>query len=203
MRIIKDYNKELSNKIAKCMNEAGSDKHSDHNYSHAYSHFISMLPSTDNINFLEIGIANVEPDKSSLHGWSNIFETGNIYGVDINPEKMINTDRIKTFVIDQGSLIDLSRFRESTNYVKFDIILDDGSHSFSDALTSFQYLINSLKDTGIYMIEDIGKNDGVYGQSVVQWVNYLQTVPNIDWDVINCKPDKSNDDSVIIGVWKI
>ena len=150
-----DSNKELTEKITLFMNEAGSDKQSDHNYAHAYSYFLSKLPSTDNINFLEIGIANVEPNRSSLHGWSKVFDTGYIYGIDIVPDKMINTDRIKTFVANQSSIVDLSNFREAAKYPKFDVILDDGSHFFSDAVVSFKYLLGCLKQNGVYMIEDI------------------------------------------------
>jgi len=204
MKILEtDSNPVLTNEISTIMNSAGSDKQSDHNYAHAYSHFLSKLPSLENINFLEIGIANIEPDRSSLHGWSRIFKDGNIYGIDIVPEKMINTDRIKTFVANQSSILDLSNFRQAAGCPKFDVILDDGSHIFSDAVVSFKYLINSLKESGMYMIEDIRKNGVDIQQTVVQWEEHLRLYDGIEYEIIDCKPEEQNDDSVIIGIWKI
>ena len=198
-----DSNPVLTNEIGTVMNEAGSDKQRDHNYAHAYSHFLSKLPSLENINFLEIGIANVEPNRSSLHGWSSIFKDGNIYGIDIVPEKMINTDRIKTFVANQSSILDLSNFRQAAGCPKFDVILDDGSHHFSDAATSFKYLLPSLKQDGVYMIEDIRKVGVDSQQTVSQWRDYLNLYDGIEYEIIDCKPEEQNDDSVIIGIWKI
>jgi hypothetical protein len=203
MKILEvDSNPVLTNEIGTVMNEAGSDKQRDHNYAHAYSHFLSKLPSLENINFLEIGIANIEPDRSSLHGWSSIFKDGNIYGIDIVPEKMINTDRIKTFVANQSSILDLSNFKQAAGCPKFDVILDDGSHHFSDAATSFRYLLSSLKQDGVYMIEDIRKVGVDTQQTVVQWEDHLRLCDGIEYEIIDCKPEEQNDDSVIIGIWK-
>ena len=204
MKILEvDSNPTLTNEIGTVMDEAGSDKQSSHNYAHAYSYFLSMLPSLENINFLEIGIANIEPNRSSLHGWSSIFKDSNIYGIDIVPEKMINTDRIKTFVANQSSILDLSNFRQAAGCPKFDVILDDGSHHFPDAATSFKYLLPSLKKGGVYMIEDIRKVGVDSQQSVVQWQEYLNLYDGIEYEIIDCKPEEQNDDSVIIGIWKI
>ena len=203
MKILEiDSNPILTNEISKVMNNAGSDKQSDHNYAHVYSYFLSKLPSLENINFLEIGIANVEPDRSSIHGWSKIFKDGYIYGIDIVPEKMINTDRIKTFIANQSSILDLSNFRQAAGCPKFDVILDDGSHIFSDAVVSFNYLLTSLKQHGIYMIEDIRKNGVDIQQTVVQWEEHLRLYDGIEYEIIDCKPEEQNDDSVIIGIWK-
>jgi hypothetical protein len=197
-----DLNINLTEKIATIMNEAGSDKQRDHNYAHAYSYFLSKLPSLNKITFLEIGIANVTPDDSSIHGWAKVFEDGLIYGIDINNYKMINADRIKTFVANQGSVVELSRFREEAGYPKFDVILDDGSHIFSDAVVSFKYLLGCLKQHGVYMIEDIRKNAVDIQQSVVQWQEYLDQYDSIEYEIIDCQPDRPNDDSIVIGIWR-
>ena len=197
-----DLNIDLTDKIKTAMNDAGSDKQSDHNYAQAYSYFLSRLPSLDNITMLEIGIANVEPSRSSLHGWSNIFKDGSIYGIDIVPQKMIDSERIKTFVCNQASVLQLSRFREAAGYPKFDIILDDGSHVFSDAIVSLKYLLGCLKQDGIYMVEDVRKNAVDSQQSVVQWQEFLDMHDNLAYEIIDCQPDRPNDDSVVIGIWR-
>ncbi len=197
-----DLNKALTDEIGIIMNEVGSDKQSDHNYAHAYSYFLSKLPSLNNVTMLEIGIANVEPNRSSLHGWSKVFADGWIYGIDIVPEKMINTERIKTFVANQSSIVELSNFREAAKYPKFDVILDDGSHVFSHAVVSFKYLLGCLKQHGVYMIEDVRKNAVDSQQSVVQWQEYLDMCDGIEYEIIDCQPDRPNDDSVVIGIWR-
>jgi hypothetical protein len=197
-----DLNINLTEKIATIMNEAGSDKQRDHNYAHAYSYFLSKLPSLNKITFLEIGIANVTPDDSSIHGWAKVFEDGLIYGIDIHDYKMINAERIKTFVANQGSIVELSRFREEAQYPKFDVILDDGSHIFSDAVVSFKYLLGCLKENGVYMIEDVRKNAVDIQQSVVQWQEYLNQCDGIEYEIIDCQPDRPNDDSIVIGIWR-
>lgn len=205
MKIIEDYNKEDAELLGKIMVSCGSDKHDYHNYSHGYSYFFSKMSSLENIKFLEIGISNYgTPENSSLHGWLQYFKNGTIYGIDISPHKMINTENIKCFTADQSSIVDLSKFREASNYVKFNIILDDGSHIFSQALASFNYLFpTALEDGGIYMIEDVGKNPGVYAQSIDDWNTVLGSMAGIEWEIIDCRPERTNDDSVIIGVWKV
>ena len=41
----------------------------------------------------------------------------------------------------------------------FDIIIDDGLHTFQFAITLFENSINFLKDSGIYIIEDVQDKD--------------------------------------------
>lgn len=199
--------KSLELKIASEMNKCGSDKQSDHNYSTGYVSFLKRINSLNNINFLEIGITNTIPDKSSLHGWSKIFDSSNIYGIDIVPEKMIDEKNIKTFIANQNSIVDLSKFMDYIDYAKFDVILDDGSHIFKHAKTSFEYLFKYLKNDGIYMIEDIWKTNNIPGwasgqQTVEDWNNFLSRIENIEYEIIDCQPERIDYNSVLIGIWR-
>lgn len=181
------------------LNESGSDKQKDHNYSVAYEKFLTGRTVN---RFLEIGIANHIKGKSSLHAWKNIFSNAHIYGIDNDINKMIFDEKISTFWCDQSSPFDLQRFIIDSGNIKFDVILDDGSHVFKHAINSFKYLINQLSENGIYIIEDVWKINHPYLQNIDQWKNFLNEQNNLQYDIIDCKPDIKEDDSIVIGVWK-
>lgn len=191
---------ELGALIAEAMNACGSDKESSHCYSEGYSYLINKVLGRTPVNLLEIGIANVSPDNSSLHGWSSVFPDTKIYGIDIDPVKMVSNDRINTFTLDQSDTVQLSNFKKNLGEIRFDIILDDGSHVFNHAETSFRMLFSRLSNNGLYMIEDVGKSN-IWGQSVDQWSGLLSSIDKIDYEIIDCKPSEPNDDSILIGVW--
>lgn len=201
--------RELEKKIARQMDKAGSDKNARHNYPVAYSYFLSKLPSLNNLSILEIGIAISNMAYSSLHGWSKIFPESKIYGLDIDTNRMINEGNIVSYRADQGNIHDMNIFKEQIGDTRFDVILDDGSHWLKDAIVSFECLFyDRLNNDGIYMIEDVRKypenKEGPedFQQTVKQWIKYLKTKDGIAWEVVDCVPDRYNDDSVVIGVWK-
>ena len=195
----------LYERMANSFNQSGSDKESDHSYVNAYIYLFNKynISIDSDINFLEIGIANRTPEFSSLHAWADIFSNAKIYGLDIDAGKMINDNpRISTYVANQSSIIDLSRFRQDSEYVKFDVILDDGSHVFSDAAFSFEYLLKSLKSGGLYMIEDVSKRSPSWEQTVEEWEIYLSLNNDVEFEIIDTKPGVT-DDSIVIGVHKL
>lgn len=136
-----------------------------HNYIPAYSSIF------DNIKYniksvLEIGIGSIENGQmggvihlgyktgNSLKCWSEYFPNATIYGLDIYEHKELDTDRIKTFVANQNSEIDLENVIKNINS-ELDIIIDDGSHQGSHQAFSFIFLNKYLSKNGIYIIEDI------------------------------------------------
>jgi hypothetical protein len=176
--------------------KSGSDKSSRHRYEVGYA---QILPD-DVTALLEIGIANahVSPDVTSLTAWAELFPDAVIVGADIVPEKMMNKENIKSFLIDQSSEQSLSKFKEDVG-MKFDVIIDDGSHMFSHAKITFKILFDLLEESGIYIIEDIGKFGG-YGQSVDQWRNLMNMVDDVEYGVIDTYPENKSDDSVLLWI---
>ena len=195
-------NTELGNRISEIMDRCGSDKQKDHNYSEGYSYLIDKVLGISPNAMLEIGIANQVPEESSLHGWAEVFPHADIYGIDIAPRKMIETDRIKTFIADQSEPFDLSKFKSAIGRRKLDIILDDGSHVFRHALVSFEVLFSMLSPHGLYMIEDVSKANESWEQTVSEWEKYLSLRNDINYEIIDCKPENTQDDSVLIGIWR-
>ena len=123
---------------------------------------------SDPITMLEIGIGVAGPNWESkiAHGsniaggasvqmWQDYFEQGKIFAMDINPASHLDTDRIQTFVVDQGSADQLQEFNEKTSGVVFDFIIDDGSHRGDHQQISLEALWPRLKSGGYYIIEDL------------------------------------------------
>jgi len=136
----------------------GTDKRPEplgHGYTHYYhSLFADRRESIRKV--MEIGI----DVGASLRMWRDYFPNATIYGVDVDPNKLITEDRIQCFLCDQSSesaLIDLT-FRVGDS---FDLIIDDGSHRPHDQITTANVLIPSLTPGGIYVIEDVLEPRGV------------------------------------------
>jgi len=133
----------------------GTDKSSlHHDYLNFYERFVGALRDQP-IRMLEIGILRGE----SLKMWQEYFRNGHIVGIDINPNtKIYSTPRITIEIADQSSVIDLVRV--GTTYGPFDIILDDGSHSWRDQITALSYLYPMLKLGGFFIVEDLDTSFG-------------------------------------------
>lgn len=120
------------------------------------------------INLLEIGIGTLIGNKSNMLGWKNkhteylpgaslrvwkeYFYNANIFGIDIQEDCIINEDRITTFICDSTCKKDVSKINKG---LKFDIIIDDGLHTFEAQNKTFNLFYPKLNDGGIYFIEDI------------------------------------------------
>jgi hypothetical protein len=178
----------------------GSDKSDPHNYEETYA---KILPKNLN-NLLEIGISNTDANHSSLHAWSKIYPDAKIWGADIVFEKLINKNNISSYLLDQSSPESLNNFKLFLNN-KFDVIIDDGSHVFAHAKLTIEKLFDCLAEDGIYCIEDIAKGPLWYcGQTVGQWVEYLDTRTDIEYVIYDSREDLgTQDDSIIIAIKRI
>ena len=104
------------------------------------------------IKLFEIGIEN----GGSLEIFSKYFSKAElILGCDINPNcKDLNYDKSNIKVI-TGDVNEIATKDEITKNSKFDLILDDGSHSSVDIIKCFCNYFNHLKDGGLFIIEDL------------------------------------------------
>lgn len=129
----------------------GTDKHSGiHNYCKYYEKY---LPFNRNkpIKILEIGVFN----GKSLLTWKDFFENSTVIGIDINKDCLKYTNPTKNIWVEIGSQNDIEFLRSLVNkWGPFDMILDDGSHMNEDVITSFDYLIDYVKSSGVYIVED-------------------------------------------------
>ena len=90
----------------------------------------------------------------SLEMWSEYFPNSNIIGVELkNIDYRPTNSRIKLII---GNGTDSKTFQ---NVDQLDIIIDDGSHIFTDQIFSYAILYHKLNRGGIYIIEDVRNID--------------------------------------------
>lgn len=118
-----------------------------HNYCVHYEKWFEPLRDEE-FTFMEIGI-----DKGhSLRSWEQYFTKAKIIGIDIESDKLVQSDRITSYCCDQTDEIELTRICNIDSPL---VICDDGSHWSEHVIKSFQILFPLLLPGGIYCIEDI------------------------------------------------
>lgn len=93
-----------------------------------------------------------------LRVWRDYFPNAKIIGADIDREVLFSEKRIHTAYIDQTSPEAITRFFDSLEPEHpgyFDIMIDDGLHTFDAAICLFENSFPRLKQQGIYVIEDM------------------------------------------------
>ena len=102
---------------------------------------------------------------ASLRAWRDFFTDANVYGIDIDKNVLFEEERIKCFYADQSkeeelenTIRDIEKYTNNKNQ-KFDLIVDDGSHIISHMILSFKILSKYMRTNGIYIIEDIKRED--------------------------------------------
>jgi hypothetical protein len=111
---------------------------------------------TNNINIPSNMGTNGRPG-ASLYGWQDFFPNSLIYGADIDKDILFNTEKIKTFYCDQTKPDVIQNMWSTNNDLceNFDIIIEDGLHTFNANVCFFENSIHKLKPNGYYIIEDI------------------------------------------------
>ena len=134
---------------------SGSDKYN--NYPNVYKYLNTFL-KRDKVKIVcEIGIGGHDSEfagGASLLALSSYFFNSKVYGLDIIEKKFLNSNKIKTFTIDQSNQEELGNFAKKNE--KFDLIIDDGSHFGEHQVNSFKTLFPYLENGGVYIIEDLG-----------------------------------------------
>ena len=149
-----------------------SDKgHSDiqsswHNYTTVYYSLFKDMQDRP-LRVFELGLGTNNPaipsnmgvggrPGASLYGWSEFFPFSTIYGADIDRDILFQTDRIKTFFCDQTNpTIIQELWNQPELHDPFDIIIEDGLHTFEANVCFFEHSIHKVKPNGYYIIEDI------------------------------------------------
>ena len=103
-----------------------------------------------NINYKEIGVDN----GGGVRALKTFFPNSIIYGLDILPKcKQYEEENINIII---GSQID-NNILKQLQTIKFDLIIDDGSHDNNHVHYTFDKLFSSLNNEkiGLYIIEDV------------------------------------------------
>lgn len=122
-----------------------------HGYTTYYEQHFGVLQKFP-VRLLEIGVAS----GASMRMWNEWFTNKNsgFLGIDIEPTTPTNFDNRTVTIIADGTTYEWDG-------PKFDIIIDDGSHTSEDIIAAMNNWWNHLNDGGWYVIEDLA----------VQWRN--------------------------------
>lgn len=126
------------------------DKFMPHQYTPVYYRLLgARIEQTSKV--LEVGIGK---KGRSLRMWEQFFPNATIYGIDIQPDYLVNEGRIVSYAGDQANE---KQMRKLANAIggNFDIIIDDGAHDAGRQTTAMTALLPFLAKRGIYFIEDI------------------------------------------------
>ena len=170
------YAKDKTNLLASLCDQHGSDKGSLNNVNtihswppHTYVDLYSRLFLHDRFNIntvFECGIGTNNPNLASsmgIHGkpgaslrvWKEYFPNAKIFGADIDRDILFQEERIETYFIDQTNADSINEFWKKVDCDNFDIMIDDGLHTFNAGWTLFSHSINKLSTVGKYIIEDV------------------------------------------------
>ncbi len=123
-----------------------------HGYGKFYENHLNIFKDKE-INFLEIGTWKGGSTASFYH----YFKKAKIFTLDRNFKFEFTSKRINFFNCNTGSNTEiqkLEKFLKIKNSENFDIIIDDGSHIYSEILTNFEIFFKKVKPGGYYIIED-------------------------------------------------
>jgi hypothetical protein len=166
------FSEKIPTTLCEIMGRNRSDKghlditKSHHNYTTFY-HCIFQQLRHQEITLFELGLgtnnlsvasnmgSNGRPG-ASLYGWREYFSRARIFGADIDRNILFDTERINTFYCDQTDPISINEMWSQPNLqLNFDIIIEDGLHTFDANVCFFENSVHKLKPFGYYIIEDI------------------------------------------------
>ena len=134
------------------------DKGTVHSYIEVYEEILASYRKKAK-NILEIGLMSGE----SLRMWDEYFK-GEVFGIDCSI-KPIDGKADLTKAIEDGlyiSIGDATNPRDIERYyegLKFDVVIDDGSHNIEDQVKTHYILKDYMAEGSIYIIEDIQSID--------------------------------------------
>ena len=177
------FDEKVPTSLCHIMGANGSDKGhmnimaSRHNYTTLYySLFKDMRNKPLRVFELGLGTNNLDVPSNmgphgrpgaSLYGWNQFFPTAKIFGADIDTRILFNTSAIKTYYCDQTSPQIINKMWETSElHEPFDIIIDDGLHTFGANVCFFENSIHKLAKGGYYIIEDITRPDIIQFEGV-------------------------------------
>jgi len=168
-----DYEPFVKTELCELMGFFGSDKGhenietSPHNYTTLYYRLFQNI-RTNKLRIFELGLGTNNTDVlsnmgvngkpgASMRGWRSFFPNADVYGADIDKRILFEEDRIKTYFCDQTNPTIIKDMYENNSelHENFDIIIEDGWHTFPAQVTFFENSIHKLKKNGFYIIEDV------------------------------------------------
>jgi SAM-dependent methyltransferase len=147
-----------------------TDKNDPHNYiSEIYDKVFYDLPN--NINVLEIGVYT----GNSIQLWADFFSNGFVYGVDNMDaflKKPLMGKNYEILIKEAYKIETVNYFKEKN--VSFDVIIEDGLHSFETQIFALENYFDLVKEGGMMIVEDI--QDISHGNYMVENFNNCELI---------------------------
>ncbi len=169
------------------------DKQTVHSYVEVYEEILKPYRETAK-NVLEIGLFSGQ----SLRAWEQYFK-GIVFGIDCDElphgglqdlRPMIAEGTHNIFIMDGTSKADIEK---NFKGVKFDVIIDDGSHNLDHQLESYKHFKSHIAKGGIYIIEDIQNIDA-------NREAFLNIDPSKKVEILDRRAIKNRYDDVLIVI---
>ncbi len=204
-------NNRVGSELCNIMLAYGSDKGvSTHNYAAFYQGLWETSRTVVKTVF-ELGIGTNNPNLissmgiagkpgASLRGWQDFFPNAKIYSADIDRDILFSEDRIKCFYCDQTSpqAIKALWANKELSTKKFDILIDDGLHTFDAGKVFMTNSIEKLSPKGFYVVEDVVRN------TLDSWRDFLctelQTFGKFQYAIVDLPHPVNLRDNILIIV---
>ncbi len=163
--------------------DGNGDKGTAHSYIEVYEEILK--PYRSGCSFLEIGVST----GLSMEMWADYLENSTLLGIDIKcqSEKIRNNPRYKFIEGDATK----PEFLKHIGDLKFDVIIDDGSHKLEDQIATYNLLKDRLNPGGIFIIEDVVSLD-------VARPKFESLDPNRKIEILDRRMIKRRNDDVLI-----
>ena len=156
-----------------------SDKNTRHSYIEVYEELFAPYRE-GKTHLLEIGMGGGD----CMIAWSHYFNNGEVVGLDLWTGQNIGSIRKV-----RGDATSYNIWKENFLHDKFDIIIDDGSHILQEQVLAFNLYRKSLRDGGIYVIEDVAS------------IANADALKAIGFEIIDRRTTKGCEDD-ILAVWR-
>jgi hypothetical protein len=208
------YEKDPTNYLAELCDKYGSDKGeirtTDHPYpwpSHTYADFLCARFGHCReliTRVFECGLGSNNPNLpanmgplgrpgASLRVWRDYFPNAMIFGADIDPTILFEEERIKTFYVDQTAKNSVDELWRKIGLSDFQLIIDDGVHTFDAGICLFENSISKLATNGYYIIEDVKPYD------MLRYKSYFSQTKKVEY-VQLYRPDMSFPDNQLVVI---
>jgi hypothetical protein len=212
------YDKDTESLLLQLCSLYGSDKggHSQtenpwpwapHNYTEFYSTLFDHCRESI-YKVFECGIGTNNPKListmgekgkpgASLRVWRDYFPNASIYGADVDRDILFSEESIATFYLDQTDVASIKNCWNEIAEYDFDLIIDDGLHTFEAGTNLFSNSIERLSEYGLYVIED------VYGALTGPYWSFFRNLPYSVQIVNFNSPTRANFSEGLVVIQKL
>ena len=146
--------------------DKGDKWYEKHGYTHVYDKYV---PERGECSLLEIGVWRGD----SIRMWKEWNKELQIDAIDIDSNVLNYIQSEDGTNIYIGNATDKVFLTETLKSMKYDFIIDDGSHNMMDILISLRCLWKRVKPGGFYFIEDLHASHARRSELLVELIIFF------------------------------